>query len=365
MNSPAFRKPPFRALWEITRKCDLRCEHCLVQGGESEPDELTTGEALDLVDQLADLGVGAVSLTGGEPLLRPDWPLLAARVRAKGMRLRFSSNGHLLDEDTIRHLVALGVESFSVSLDGLQATHDRLRHGPVGGAARSSYEQVLTAIDRLRQTPIVVAVRTTVLKQNLDELPRIHALLKSHKAQRWILQLAHPTGRLEAPATAGFGEAIAPAQLRRVADFILRHATDPQLQPRAFNSIGYLSRDEPALRQSGRSARQPIWRGCSCGISVMGIEPDGGIKGCANQVGAPFVVGNIRREPLAQIWQDRGRWHWLRPSPDQMTGECAGCKLAAVCQAGCTTLAYRSTGELFNNPYCLRRMENSQGEPCP
>jgi radical SAM protein with 4Fe4S-binding SPASM domain len=94
----------------------------------------------------------------------------------------------------------------------------------------------------------------------------------------------------------------------------------------------------------------------------VGIEPNGDIKGCANQVGEPFVVGNVCNEPLREIWEDRARWFWLHPAPEQMTGECAGCALAKFCHAGCTTLAYRSTGEFFNNPYCLRRIEKNLGE---
>jgi len=356
------RRPPYRALWEITWKCDLRCEHCLVNGGRPAPAELDTLAALDLADQLADLGVKAVSLTGGEPLLRPDWRAIAARVRARGMKLRFASNGHLLDERVVGELIALGTESFSVSLDGLKETHDRLRHGPAGANGRSSFDRVLAAIALLRPTPIAIGVHTSVMKQNLAELPQIHALLKECGVERWVVQLAHRTGRLAAARNGGLCDAIDPADLPRVAEFIVAHAADPVLQPRAFNSIGYLGRDEPILRQSGRKSRHPIWRGCTCGVRSVGIEPDGGIKGCANQVGAPFVVGNVRLEPLAEIWRDRARWHWLNPTPDRMTGECAGCALAKICQAGCTALAFRSTGELFNNPYCLRRLDRSRRE---
>ncbi|HPQ68106.1 MAG TPA: radical SAM protein [bacterium] len=349
-------KPPRRALWEITWKCDLRCEHCLVEGGTAAHDELSPVEALDLVDQLADLGVAAVSLTGGEPFLRRDWRAIAEHVRRRGMALRFSANGHLLDDETVRTLVEIGAESFSVSIDGLSATHDRLRHGPPGDT-RSSFALVVAALDRLRATPMLATVRTTITKQNIDELPALHGVLKEHGVQRWVLQLAHRTGRLAAERAAGVCDPIDPEQLPRVADFIVANADDPALPPRAFNNIGYLGRQEPTLRQSGRARRNPLWNGCSCGVSVVGIEPDGGIKGCANQVGEPFIVGNIRRERLADIWNDRPRWHWLHPKPEQMTGYCAGCALAKVCGAGCTTLAYRSTGELFNNPYCLRRLE--------
>ena len=233
-------KPPYRALWEITWKCDLRCEHCLVEGGEAKNVELDTQEALDLADQIADLGVSVVSLTGGEPLLRKDWHEIAERVREKGMGLRFSSNGHLLDEDAVKELVKLGVESFCVSIDGAKETHDRLRHGPRNGNGLSSFDRVIAALERLRSTPILAAARTTVSKQNIDELPAIHAILKKHGVKRWVVQLAHHTGRLSKERAKSFCEPIDPSELPRVADFIVENAKDPILQPRAFNSIGYL-----------------------------------------------------------------------------------------------------------------------------
>jgi radical SAM protein with 4Fe4S-binding SPASM domain len=220
----------------------------------------------------------------------------------------------------------------------------------------------MATIARLRAASMPVHVITSISKQNLAELPRIHELLKAQRVDCWILQLAHRTGRLAPGEADGSCEPIEPRELLRVADFIVRHAGDPVLRPMAFNSIGYLSRQEPIIRQSGRRARHPIWRGCQCGVTTIGIEPDGGIKGCANQVGAPFVVGNIRAEPLHAIWRDRARWHWVKPTADRLSGDCANCALARFCGAGCTTLALRSSGELFNNPYCLRVLERRYAE---
>src|SRR5438105_15141290 len=67
------RTRPIYAVWEITLACDLACRHCGSRAGRERPDELTTAEALDLVDQIADLGVKEVTLIGGEAYLREDW----------------------------------------------------------------------------------------------------------------------------------------------------------------------------------------------------------------------------------------------------------------------------------------------------
>jgi radical SAM protein with 4Fe4S-binding SPASM domain len=345
-------KPPLRALWEITWACDLRCDHCLVDGGaKRDSRELDREEAFGLVDALAELGVAVVSLTGGEPLLRPDWLDIAARVRERGMTLRVSSNGHLLTARLLGRLVELETDSFCVSVDGVRETHDAIRHGAGRRGGPSSFDRVTASLELLRDSPISTQVITTVTRANVSELAEVQELLKALGVNHWIVQLGHPTGRL-AEARERFEVTVEIAQA--VADFIVSRSDDPQLQPAAFNSIGWLHAREPQLRKSGRRARNPIWRGCTCGKDVIGIEPDGGVKGCANQVGEPFVVGNIRQESLEVIWNDRPRWFWLDPSPEQMTGVCKDCALAPVCHAGCTVMAYRSTGELFNNPFCLR-----------
>ncbi len=360
-DTPPRRRPPGRALWEITHRCDLRCEHCLVEGGSEPGPELTTVEALDVVDQLAELGVRAVTLSGGEPLLRPDWRVLARAVRERGMLLRLSTNGHRLDEEVLGELRHLGTEQVLVSLDGVRETHDAIRR-PVRAGAPSSFDRVMHALDLLRPMPIVSVVITSVSRPNLDELPRIKRILAERGVQRWIVQLAHATGR---PRRRREGPQedllLAPAQMEALAATLLELAADPVLPPQVFNSIGYLSPEEPLLRSSGRPGDPRFWRGCHCGISVLGIEPDGGVKGCANQVGEPFVVGSLRDEPLARIWHDVERWHWLWPDVSRMRGACAECPLAEVCGAGCTALAYASTGQLFDNPYCLRAVRRGTG----
>ncbi|MCZ7583976.1 MAG: radical SAM protein [Deltaproteobacteria bacterium] len=352
-------RPPHRALWELTWRCDVRCEHCLVDGGEKRDNEMTTDECLRLADDIADLGISAVSLTGGEPFLRKDWFAVASRVRSHGMQLRFSSNGHLLDESIAGALVDLECESFSRQHRRRQGNERPAASRPVGkGEALDLRHDA-----RRHRNPAPHAHHHHRAHVRLEtKSPRTARNSRgAEKAgvHRWVIQLSHPTGRLTKDSASGLCEPIDPEQLPIVADFITRHANDPMLQPRAFNSVGYMSRKEPVLRQSGRDIRNPIWRGCQCGIASIGIEPDGGIKGCANMVGDPFIVGNVRTESLRTIWEDRPRWHWLNPKPQQMTGECAGCALASICHAGCTVLAYRSTGEFFNNPYCLRRLENA------
>ena len=352
--------PPRHAIWEITWRCNLRCTHCLVQGGPNDLHELSPDEALSLVDQLADLGVERVTLTGGEPFFRKDWHSLASRIRDRGMALMFSCNGHLLNKRNFAAIEALQTAWVAVSVDGLPDTHDAQRRFPEAKANLSSAHIVTAAIRRLVASSIRVAVITSVHSDNLDELHELHERLAALGIDEWMVQLAHPQGRFASLAT---DKMLPTHRLVELGGFLARASAHPTLPPLVHNTIGWMSRDEPRLRGSGRtpppSGKLTMWMGSPCGRTVLGIEPDGGIKGCPNQVGDPFVVGNVRDEPLAAIWNDRPRWHWLHPTPEEMRGTCEGCALAAHCKGGCPCVAYETSGRLFDNPYCLRVAEQA------
>lgn len=118
---------PISAAWEITMACNMRCRHCGSGCTDRRPDELTTDEALRLCDDLAEIGVKFVGLSGGEPLLRPDWPLIARRLTGHGMVVSMVSNGWLIDERVINKAFSSGLDTIGISLDGLKETHDAIR----------------------------------------------------------------------------------------------------------------------------------------------------------------------------------------------------------------------------------------------
>jgi radical SAM protein with 4Fe4S-binding SPASM domain len=348
------RPPPQRVVWEITRRCVLACAHCLVEASPgARPNELDTAEGLDLIDQIAALGARWLTLTGGEPLVRPDWRALVARARERGLRVALSTNGHLITDRVADELVALGVEEVAVSVDGLPPTHDAMRAW--AAAKRSSYDQVVAAMRRCLDRGIVVTVITSVTDHNLDDLEAVHDAMHAVGVDHWMVQLAHTTGRM--------GEGM--LTRRRLPELVARLtalARRPDLPPIVHHTIGYLSVDEPVLRPSGRNrpSQWRFWRGSPCGAAMLGVEPDGGLKGCPNQVGAPFVVGSVRHEPLATVWNDASRWFWLKPDPRQLVGACAGCAMGRLCGGGCPCVAVAVTGHVFDDPYCVRAIQEGR-----
>lgn len=125
---PRRRPPGPVVIWNLIRRCNLACEHCYSLSADADfAGELGTAEALAVIDDLARFRVPALILSGGEPLLRPDLFTLAAHAKAQGMYVALSTNGTLIDEAMLDRIAAAEFDYVGISLDGLEATHDRFR----------------------------------------------------------------------------------------------------------------------------------------------------------------------------------------------------------------------------------------------
>ena len=105
---------PVHAVWEITLGCDLKCLHCGSRAGKRRPDELSTGECLELVEQLASLGTREVTLIGGEAYLRKDWTLIIRSIRDAGMDCTLQSGGLHLNAERIRQATNAGLQGLGI-----------------------------------------------------------------------------------------------------------------------------------------------------------------------------------------------------------------------------------------------------------
>jgi MoaA/NifB/PqqE/SkfB family radical SAM enzyme len=109
---------PVNLTWEITRRCNLRCVHCLSSGGDESPGELTFNECRSIVDQLAALNVFEINFGGGEPLLKDHFLPLLRYIHEKGIVTCISTNGTVLTDEAIELFAGSALVNVQVSLDG-------------------------------------------------------------------------------------------------------------------------------------------------------------------------------------------------------------------------------------------------------
>ena len=99
-----------------------------------------------------------------------------------------------------------------------------------------------------------------------------------------------------------------------------------------------------------------VWQGCQAGLRVVGVHSVGNVRGCESLCSDDFIEGNVRREPLAEIWSKKGNFAYNRQfDVGKLSGRCAGCDKASFCRGGCRGSCYFTAGDLFENPYCNYR----------
>ena len=337
---------PIHAIWEITLRCDLACRHCGSRAGRERPDELSTAAALDLVGQLAALGVLEVSLIGGEAYLRDDWLQLIAAVRGAGMQCTMVTGGRGLTLDRARAAAAAGLQSVSVSIDGDMASHDRLRG--VAGSHRSALE----AARNLTAAAVPVAVNTQINRLSMPDLPGVLDTVIALGAHAWQVMLTVAMGRAaDEPELL-----IQPYQLLTLFPLLATlksrcDAAGVRLLP--GNNIGYFGPLEAVLRGTYPGGHKGS---CGAGCSTIGIEANGAIKGCPSLQTVPWTGGNIRDAALVDIWERSAPLRVMRDrTVDDLWGFCRTCYYADECRAGCTWTGFSLFGKAGENPLCHHR----------
>ncbi|MBW2262278.1 MAG: radical SAM protein [Deltaproteobacteria bacterium] len=333
----------FTAGLETTLACPCRCETCGSSAGRPRPSELTTDEWRSVIGDLAALGCQRVTLMGGEPLARDDWPDLAHRSVSEGMDTDLITSGIGVDVETAALASDIGLVSVTVSVDGTREVHDSQRKVP------GCFDQALEAIRLFDMAGLRVGVTSQVNRETLPTLEALAPLLQGAGAMGWQVQLTLPVGRAQDRSDLVLDPGLMPevhAVLRRLVE-------RPGLRPFITDNIGYLTKDDPVLR-TPPGAPIRVWLGCFAGLRTIGITSDGGVKGCL-ALPDSCIDGSVRKEPLARIWSDPDRFAYTRSyDPSCLSGACADCVYAKVCRGGCTATAMTVHGRQGVSTHCLR-----------
>ena len=338
------------AVWEITLKCNLACQHCGSRAGHTRTNELSTAEAQDLVRQMAQVGITEVTIIGGEAFLRPDWLEIAQAITSSGMLCGMTTGGYGITLDTAHRMKEAGIGVVSVSVDGLEATHDRLR------GKQGSWQWAFKTMSHLKEAGIPFGCNTQINRLSAPEFPQIYERLRDAGVFAWQIQLTVPMGN----AADNTDILLQPYELLDIYPMIARVAERAKregVQVQPGNNIGYYGPYERLLR--GGDAWS-FWQGCSAGLSALGIEADGAIKGCPSLPTTAYTGGNIRDHSLRTIIEETEelRFNLGAGTPqgtEHLWGFCKTCEFAELCRGGCSWTAHVFFDQRGNNPYCHHR----------
>lgn len=337
---------PTYAVWEITLKCDLACRHCGSRAGHARPDELSTAQALDLAHQIADLGLDSITLIGGEAYLREDWLEIAGVLIERGVDTSVTTGGRGIDRARAKAMADVGISTVSVSVDGLEATHDHLR------AVRGSHAAALGALEALGDAGVPVSVNTQICATNLREVEPLFDVITPLGVHSWQVQLTVAMGR----AADDPDLLLQPWQMLEVMPMVARMQQRCDQAGVVFwpgTNIGYFGPYESMLRRDEQGMHTAT---CGAGRDTLGIEANGDIKGCPSLPTAAYTGGNIRDHALLDIWERSSALRFTRERPvTELWGYCGTCYYKQECMSGCTWTGHVLTGKRGNNPYCHHR----------
>ena len=339
------------AVWEITLKCNLACSHCGSRAGSARSDELSTEEALDLVRQLAEVGIREVTLIGGEAFLRRDWLEIAREVNLQGMVCTMTTGGYGISRRTAEKMRQAGISRVSVSVDGLRETHDKLR------GVEGSWDRCFETLNHFREVGLLSGCNTQLNRLSAPELPRLYQKIRDNGATAWQLQLTVPMGN----AADNNEMLLQPGELRDLYDMlavVVERAHSENVIVMPGNNIGYYGPYEFLFRGGSYDANV-AWAGCQAGMGVLGIEADGAIKGCPSLPTSTYVGGNIRHQALSDIVNTPElTFNMGGGTPEGEThlwGFCKSCDYARLCRGGCSWTSHVFFNRRGNNPYCHHR----------
>ena len=332
--------------WETTRNCNLACVHCRASAtmGPHEG-ELSTPEALRLLDQIAEVGQPIIILTGGEPLLRSDIFDIARYGTDLGMRMVMALNGTLITETVAKQLIDAGIQRISVSLDGSSPeTHDRFRR--VEGA----FEGTLRGIDLLKKAGMEFQINTTITKTNLEQIPKIQELAIDLGAVAHHIFLLVPTGRGKYIVD----QEIDAAEYESTLNWFYDQRAITPLQLKATCAPHYYRILRQRAKKDGLSVSfqthglDAVTRGCLGGIGFCFISHRGIVQPCGY---LDLNSGDVRQSSFAEIWNHSDIFLELR-NYDKLKGKCGPCEFKRVC-GGCRARAYEATGDFMREePLC-------------
>lgn len=338
---------PLLVVWETTLRCDQHCRFCGTRAGKQHPHELDTEQALDVVEQLHAMGTVEIAVHGGEAYLRSDFLDLVRAIRARDIECTMVTGGRGITPELADGLRDADITAVSVSLDGVEATHDHLR------GLKGSQRAALRALELLHERGVAVGCNTQVNRKNYRELDDILELAAARGVYGWQVQLMVPMGR----AAEAQDLWLQPYDILEVMPRIAaaRQRAD-QLGVKLWpgNNVGYFGPYEHLLRAD--RTHQGFSSGCGGGIRTMGIEANGDVKGCSAMASKGFVGGNVREKRVREIWDHSPELQFTRGFVlDDLWGYCRSCYYAETCKGGCIWTSSTLLGKVGNNPYCHHR----------
>jgi radical SAM protein with 4Fe4S-binding SPASM domain len=342
--APNTLSAPIAVLLEMTRKCNLRCLHCFSNSGDVTTKELSTSQWKEIIDQLVEMKVFLLFISGGEPLIRPDFFELTKYIIDNGFDACLLTNATLITPQAARKIRKIGLYKVEANLDGPCAdVYDEFR------GVKGSFEATIKGIKALKAAGFPVRINVVVNKLNYDKIPKILDVAVELGANDVALLRLSPGGRA----------------LQNWDKIVLTDEEYDELSP-LFKSLREAYSRKLLLAWEGDTVLGSLvdpfglHPACGAGRFHFTITPTGAVKPCPSwDDDDPFAIaGNCSTERLIDIWKDSKLFKLLQTADIPLCRDCE----KRGCMGGCRLRAYQKYGGLPGgpDPRCKRLKQSSE-----
>ena len=313
------KKPQLENLFiEATLNCNEHCKHCGSNCGDLKLENgLTDEEIIDCLTKLKKdmIELPFITITGGEPLLRPNLINMMKTIHELGYEWGMTTNGTLITSEIAKQLKEAGLFSVSVSIDGLEETHNWFRESKRG------FHYALEGVNNLVKAGIPhVMITTVVHKRNIKELDEIKKEVEATHCEMWRIINVDPIGR----AANNKEILLDDEDYKYILDYIVENNSDKL--PIIYSCNYFLGFDyELKVR--------PWAFFCEAGLSIAGIQYNGDVGACLDIERSELTKqGNIREQDLLDIWYNE--FKIFRENKIEDSEKCQKCKEKHFCNGG-------------------------------
>ncbi len=343
-------------VWNSTRTCNLKCRHCYMDSDARRySDELTTEEAKNFIDDLAEFKVPVLLFSGGEPLMRPDFFELAEYAAKKNVRPTLSTNGTLITRAVAERIKNIGVGYVGISLDGLREVNDKFR------GVEGAFQKAMSGIENCVAVGQRVGLRFTINRHNFEELDKIFDFIEAEKINRVCFYHLVYSGR----GSQMIDEDVTPEESRAAMDKIIERTKDFErrgLEKEILtvdNHCDGVYMYLKALAEGDKKIAAQIKNfiamngGNRSGIAFGEVDPAGYVH--PDQFTQHHTFGNVREKKFGDIWTDTSNkiLAGLKNRKPLLKGRCSRCKFLDNCNGNFRTRAEAKTGDFWaSDPAC-------------
>ncbi|MFW5847202.1 MAG: radical SAM protein [Nanoarchaeota archaeon] len=315
-------------LWDITHKCSLSCKHCRANNPFIY-EEKNLKFAKKVIDELAEINLKTLAISGGDPLLRKDLPKIVDYATKKGIRVRIQTNGQMVNEKILDKLKKAGCDEFGIGLDSCnEEYHDWLRN------KKGVFKKTIRAIKLIKRKGFRVHIEFTLNPKNKNEIKKVIKLCNKLDVDTLYSRGVIPFGKgidksLKFSSTK-YRELLRKLCSQKYSNNNLKIASeDPLWATIDKNLLKKVIKNNPGCL-SGECIS-----GCLAGINMFYINPKGKIYPCSF---LDIELGDLNKESLKNILKDRKEKIPFF-NRNSLKGKCSKCKLKYIC-GGCRARAF-------------------------